>query len=81
MKVRKINFSLDRKKISSVDLEKQKDILRGERDRECYIYINRGEAWYKLLSEDQIKELDIWYKAWLDVTDTFIIPEKPKWLR
>lgn len=56
--------------------------------QECFAIINRGELWYNRLSESQKQELDVWYQAWLDVTEdtnkdengNYIIPEKPSWL-
>lgn len=56
------------------------EILRQVRNKECYSIVNRGEAWYKRLTESQKAELDEWYEAWMDVTDTLIIPEKPYWI-
>lgn len=57
------------------------DILRSRREYECFRYINRGNAWYDLLTEQQKIELKEWYQAWLNVTDTKVIPEKPSWLK
>ena len=54
--------------------------LRIRRENECFSVINRGVLWYNTLTETQRLELDVWYKAWLNVTDTFIVPEKPSWL-
>lgn len=54
--------------------------LRFQRKEECFPIINRGALWYDLLTPDQTAELKTWYQAWLDVTDTLIIPEKPLWL-
>ena len=42
--------------------------------------INRGNAWYRTLTEEQLVELDIWYKAWLDAPDTLVEPVQPSWL-
>lgn len=56
------------------------DALRVLREHECFIFVNRGKLWYDKLTEEQHEELDIWYNAWLDVTETKIIPEKPAWL-
>ena len=58
----------------------REDELRIQRQRECFSIINRGQLWYNSLTEEQLNELDIWYKEWLNVTDTFIIPTKPSWL-
>lgn len=77
MKIKKINHLTD---LSKVDIETQKHILRQMREQECYPYINRGELWYSKLTEEQKIELDNWYNAWLDVTDTLVIPTKPLWL-
>ena len=57
------------------------EILRSRREYECFIYINRGGPWYDLLTETQKQELKDWYQAWLDVTTTKVIPEKPSWLK
>lgn len=54
--------------------------LRMKREIECFSVINRGVLWYNMLTEEQRLELDIWYKKWLDVTETMVIPEKPSWL-
>lgn len=54
--------------------------LRFARAMECFPIINRGMGWYLLLSEEQKAELTTWYQAWLDVTETKIIPTKPDWL-
>lgn len=54
--------------------------LRSQREKICFPYINRGDLWYNRLSDVQIAELNIWYQAWLDVTETKIIPEAPEWL-
>ena len=54
--------------------------LRLLRKKECFEYINRGSLWYDTLSQDQQDELQVWYKEWLDVTKTHVIPETPKWL-
>ena len=68
--------------------DKQKEIeeqielneLRSQREKVCYPIINRGELWYSRLSNEQKEELDDWYQAWLDVTETKVVPEKPEWL-
>ena len=56
------------------------DDLRAARALKCFPIINRGNGWYKTLSEEQQSELDTWYQAWLDVTETGEIPQKPEWL-
>lgn len=54
--------------------------LRNQREVECFPIINRGKLWYDKLTTEQIAELNKWYNAWLDVTETRIIPTKPSWL-
>lgn len=55
--------------------------LRARREEECFVIINRGQLWYDTLTDWQLEELDGWYKAWLNITDTKIIPERPTWLK
>lgn len=54
--------------------------LRLRREVECFPIINRGKLWYDNLTTEQVTELDEWYNAWLDVTETKVIPNKPNWL-
>lgn len=56
--------------------------LRAQREYECFPFINRGQLWYTLNvnTDEKLQELMDWYKAWLDVTTTLVIPEKPEWL-
>lgn len=57
------------------------DFLKLRRQKECFNIIdNRSQMWYNHLTQEQKNELDIWYQAWLDVTETHIIPVKPEWL-
>ena len=60
--------------------ESEKDILRQRRQTECFSFVNRGQLWYATLSIAQIAELTAWYTAWLKVTETKVVPEKPAWL-
>ena len=62
-------------------LENKKNYLRNKRENECFSVINRGQLWYNKLTEFQLVELDKWYTAWLNVTDTLIEPVKPSWLK
>lgn len=66
--------------IPKFNLENQKEELRKNRNITCFPIINRGILWYNSLTEDQVSELNSWYQAWLDVTDTLEIPEAPIWL-
>ena len=54
--------------------------LRNKREKQCFTYINRGQLWYGKLTDAQKNELDAWYQAWLDVTETKNIPTAPAWL-
>lgn len=55
--------------------------LRARREVECFSVINRGKLWYEFLTDEQHKELKAWYSAWLNVTDTLVVPDRPEWLR
>lgn len=54
--------------------------LRDIRNSECFSIVNRGALWYERLTDAQKTELNTWYQAWLDVTETLTIPTKPIWL-
>lgn len=54
--------------------------LRLRRAEECFSVVNRGKLWYNCLTMEQLAELKNWYFAWLDVTETKVIPTRPKWL-
>lgn len=64
------------------EIENKRELtnLRYQREKTCFPYINRGYLWYNKLTDEQKEELDSWYQAWLDVTDTKVIPEIPEWL-
>ena len=70
----------DAAKDRSERLERQKDTLRHLRDSECFPIINRGWMWYSALNLLQWIELKRWYIAWLNVTETLSVPERPAWL-
>ena len=61
-------------------LEEQKAEYRLRREKECFSVVNRGQLWYEGISITQLLELRQWYKAWLEVTETMVVPEKPAWL-
>ena len=69
--------------------EKALQELRDLREKECFSIVNRGAAWYAMLSDVQKEELNAWYKEWLDITEKYqqginietIIPKKPNWLK
>lgn len=58
----------------------QAQLIRKEREKECFPIINRGALWYNKLSEEQKQELSEWYEAWLDAPATNVIPDKPLWI-
>ena len=60
--------------------EEAKEEYRLRREKECFSVINRGQLWYEGISITQLLELRKWYKDWLAVTETMVIPEKPAWL-
>lgn len=61
-------------------LEQAQAEYRRRREKECFSVINRGQLWYDRITQDQRKELEAWYKAWLDGTPTLTVPEKPAWV-
>lgn len=63
---------------SSITATKNK--LRKMREEQCFSVVNRGRLWYSRLSTEQYSELSAWYNAWLEVTDTLVIPKEPAWL-
>lgn len=68
----------DRQK--EIENERELVSLRFQREKVCFPYINRGYLWYGKLTDEQREELDVWYQAWLDVTETKVAPEAPEWL-
>ena len=63
-----------------LSIEDFKILLRNERKEKCFKIINRGKLWYDCLTSEQLAELKNWYWAWLNVTETLVIPVEPKWL-
>ena len=60
--------------------EEYVEYLRAERERICFPVINRGTAWYARLTPEKNEELQEWYQAWLDVTETKVKPQTPTWV-
>ena len=56
------------------------DALRFAREWECFQLMNRSPLWFMSLSTEKQEELKKWYQAWLDVTETGVVPTKPDWL-
>ena len=63
-----------------VTQDRKKEYIRKRRELECFPIINRGKLWYDTLTDEQLQELKEWYEAWLNATETLIIPDKPEWL-
>ena len=63
--------------------EINKENLRLKREDECFSVVNRGDIWYETYvnTPQREREFKSWYKAWLDVTETLIIPTKPSWIK
>lgn len=63
-----------------LDKAKKVDEIRNRREAECFPVVNRGQLWYDKLSKKKKEELEQWYQAWLDATNTGVVPAKPAWL-
>ena len=70
----------DAEKEAADSLALEQAFLRERREKECFSVVNRGWIWYSSLTLAQWRELRSWYLAWLNVTDTKVIPERPTWL-
>lgn len=79
-KVRDGTVAFDSEQNALLEQEQLKDAFRQRREKECFAVINRGQLWYESITLPQLLELRAWYKAWLNVTDTMDVPEKPAWL-
>ena len=79
-KVRDGTAAFDTEHNEALQTEAKKTEFRLRRETECFSVINRGQLWYEGVSITQLLELRQWYKAWLNVTETMVVPEKPAWL-
>lgn len=70
----------DTARVKELQNEAYLESLRQQREVECFSVINRGQLWYNGLSTEQYAELNDWYQAWLIVTDTLTVPDKPSWI-
>lgn len=77
----KNNILFNEEEYSVILQTEETDELRSLRETNCFSIINRGQAWYNTLTPEQLQELEEWYHAWLNVTDTREVPAKPEWLR
>lgn len=79
-KVRDGTATFDNEHNEALQTEAKKAEFRLRRETECFSVVNRGQLWYEGVSITQLLELRQWYKAWLNVTETMVVPEKPTWL-
>ena len=79
-KVRDGTAAFDNEHNEALQTEEKKAEFRLRRETECFSVVNRGQLWYEGVSITQLLELRQWYKAWLNVTETMVVPEKPTWL-
>lgn len=56
------------------------DALRRRRENECFEICDRA-VWYDTLTDAQKTDVRTWRQAWLEVTDTLIVPKQPHWLQ
>ena len=71
-------FDADR--AQTVREEEQQQYIRFLRNKICFPIVNRGNVWYRTLTEEQSEELFQWYQAWLSAPTTLVIPETPSWI-
>lgn len=70
------------KLVPHVQTEEQiKANIRANREQKCFPIINRGQLWYDTLTEAQHNELAVWYRAWLDATETMVEPNDLDWIK
>ena len=70
------------KLVPHVQTEEQiKANIRANREEKCFPIINRGQLWYDTLTEQQHNELAVWYRAWLDATETMVEPNDLDWIK
>ena len=79
-KVRDGTAAFDSEHDEALQTEAKKAEFRLRRETECFSVINRGQLWYEGVSITQLLELRQWYKAWLNVTETMVVPVRPAWL-
>ena len=79
-RVRDGTATFDEERLKVITEETALDNYRKRRETECFSVVNRGTLWYEELTQKQKSELKKWYKEWLKVTETKVVPEKPAWL-
>lgn len=70
----------DKQRLQDLTYDEKVEELRQRREVECFSIVDRSRLWYDSLTPYQINELREWYEAWLQVTKTLEVPEKPEWL-
>lgn len=79
-RVRDGTVTFDEERLKAITEETALNDYRKRRETECFSVVNRGTLWYEDLTQKQKSELKKWYKEWLKVTETKVVPEKPAWL-
>lgn len=80
-RVRDGTLLLDTERLKALSDAEALTAFRAQRAVECFPIINRGQLWYNRLTAQQREELQNWYQAWLDVTQTLTVPVKPDWIK
>lgn len=80
-RVRDGTLLLDSERLKELSNAETITAFRIQREAVCFSVINRGEPWYERLTDQQREELQDWYQAWLDVTQTLTVPVKPDWIK
>ena len=70
----------DGERAKALEIERNKDEIRFERQRVCFPVVNRGQFWYDTLTQNEKDEIREWYQKWLDAPETGVVPEKLSWL-
>ena len=65
----------DGERAKALEIERNKDEIRFERQRVCFPVVNRGQFWYDTLTQNEKDEIREWYQKWLDAPETGIIPD------
>lgn len=83
MKFRKLTAEKDFDaivKLKDNNLEGAKNALRTMREDECFKYVDRA-AWYDGLTPEEKQEAQTWRTEWKNITDTFVCPVKPNFIK
>ena len=64
---------------AAYEKDEYKNRLRLRRENECFKITDRA-AWFYGLSDERKAEVLTWREAWLNVTETLVVPEKPDWI-